>query len=1324
MGLRHKKAQAYPVFLWVILMLALTFAFIALKDSKRVCKDPTMPCYVASAPAVIGEKQTQVFYTLQDAESVKLFIDQAAKIAAEKSLEDVKYSCTYVEGLPEDYLDLEDNSSFCGVYIYPSWSTKTDLCLPNCTYAFASAFKNSLNEEFSKYYLATKIMLSSDYGFYSEQGPGYFTIKGVANEHVPLLSFPVAIRRAYESRPDAVTSAVVKSVPEPEDSTNKQSAQPTPSTLLPYKAVSKDYRHQKEVLTQPTITVNTKYFGMVPARDREEGKVTKVVLHHTGGGKPGGIANFWANNDGVPSAHYIIDKDGTIYYLIDESMRANHAGCRESGERPICRTYPPPATNEDSIGVEIINSGKASDKYTDAQYRSISQLLQDISRRYGFTADDSNVFGHYQITADNWDPSPNFDWSKIDLSDHQTYTQVASGGCSGLGSFGYSSDCNSPGTSGNQITAAATTLAPSDSPSENKSSSAMKPVDENQASGSYSFRPSFSVRVNKDLSDPLKTVKEWFELTWNACVTNATGCVQEKMEEYNEVEENPFTVNFARVCEPKPLDLFFETMESFEDCMGNGLAGCSCEVNFSRVYSSTNVSLLIESGRVTMKVLKDIGGVVIEEPVEGADYSLLQGGFLSTMDVRKLVLRFNSTGGFEKAEVHKLTRNADSYDEALLFEAPSLKLVKMIDPEGKNDQAEFTNDPNLPICLFKKDKFRLCAKPKMGRTDLFEVKFSMQTREKTAAEKALDRQKCEDIRIDVNALNVKPDSLVAGIAEYKGIDLMSVFSSIPIPALQLATTTISMADIVANLPQSQSGNLQVTVTSDDKNIMGYEVHCNDLPISLGSDYFRTNMPNSFALIESRARELEASARQATTLGGTFPYAAIIDRSGCRVPVPTTSGIVKNVPGALAVESGNMAQFTVAKCGGVNVLMDKLLKKDYCITIVPVDKDGNRREDCQVSNCAQFNSLFDLALKKLLETKLKDMTFVPAGVIPAELNPYVKIPDGNDLVSAAHGQGSLDFSNMINLQGIQGHYTGKMDLLAQQMNRDVTGTAFMAVLLGTDATKRQAVLSALSGQIKDQDARAIFNDIASGRSASGDVQAIALSRATAQMGDDQVAAAALNVVRTDDLRSGAFEAIRIESEREFQQASEQKKREVLVKAAESPGGGSVKSALATRALQSGCVSTPYATPRQTADCLSSSQLSQVYFQATSTEAGARSVLEAQMQETDPSRRRDLLTRAVETGDLEGTARAALLNEAINLPDSAKKDIIVTALNSNGNMDQLIQNQVARMIPTNNPDYLTALMQNRNVNALIGDQFEAQIQKSLNSFLTEQCRNLTN
>jgi N-acetyl-anhydromuramyl-L-alanine amidase AmpD len=131
------------------------------------------------------------------------------------------------------------------------------------------------------------------------------------------------------------------------------------------------------------------------------------------------------------SAHYLIDRQGTIYRLVKEQRVAYHAG---KGVLP----WPPYRTNtlnSSSIGIEMMNISTWEDMkmfvakatwekvakkdigFTDAQYQSLALLLADIRSRWPqIKFDRQHIIGHNTYAPKRrTDPGELFDWKRIGL---------------------------------------------------------------------------------------------------------------------------------------------------------------------------------------------------------------------------------------------------------------------------------------------------------------------------------------------------------------------------------------------------------------------------------------------------------------------------------------------------------------------------------------------------------------------------------------------------------------------------------------------------------------------------------------------------------------------------------------------------------------------------------------------------------------------------------------------------------------------------------------------------------------------------------------------
>lgn len=151
-----------------------------------------------------------------------------------------------------------------------------------------------------------------------------------------------------------------------------------------------------------SITNRLMSSGYAPSSGR---KIDTVILHSSynslGGDKysVSKIVDIYESY-GV-SAHYIIDRQGKIYRLVEEKNVSYHAGVSRV---PDGRTN----VNDFSIGIEIVNDDKG-DEYTDAQYKAVRALVDDLKQRYSV----KYVLGHDDIAPGRKSDPWNFDWDKL-----------------------------------------------------------------------------------------------------------------------------------------------------------------------------------------------------------------------------------------------------------------------------------------------------------------------------------------------------------------------------------------------------------------------------------------------------------------------------------------------------------------------------------------------------------------------------------------------------------------------------------------------------------------------------------------------------------------------------------------------------------------------------------------------------------------------------------------------------------------------------------------------------------------------------------------------
>lgn len=205
------------------------------------------------------------------------------------------------------------------------------------------------------------------------------------------------------------------------------------------KAVAKEELRKSKVLqTRIEVPVVKDFMQKFDFEPRKEAK-THVVLHFISNAavKPDNPYNYddirsiFTEYDVAP--HYMIDREGVIYYLLPENRIARHSG---KGELPGFPEYKD-HLNDFSIGIELMAIGTEAEMeammssedykkipqefigYTDAQYESLNLLLEDIlARNPKIKNDRTHIIGHEEYAhGRKSDPGSLFDWKKIIKSD-------------------------------------------------------------------------------------------------------------------------------------------------------------------------------------------------------------------------------------------------------------------------------------------------------------------------------------------------------------------------------------------------------------------------------------------------------------------------------------------------------------------------------------------------------------------------------------------------------------------------------------------------------------------------------------------------------------------------------------------------------------------------------------------------------------------------------------------------------------------------------------------------------------------------------------------
>jgi N-acetyl-anhydromuramyl-L-alanine amidase AmpD len=161
----------------------------------------------------------------------------------------------------------------------------------------------------------------------------------------------------------------------------------------------------------PAPAVYSHYLTINYTRGRP-GSVTAVILHVTQGDSAEGCLNWFANPASQVSAHYVIDRDGTIYCAVRErdTAWANGVLNRPNTTIPVVARWVEEGINPNVETVSIECAGYSSaqpsgdpalDGYSEAQFVSLAFLLPALGGRHALWLDGSDLFGHREIDGVN-----------------------------------------------------------------------------------------------------------------------------------------------------------------------------------------------------------------------------------------------------------------------------------------------------------------------------------------------------------------------------------------------------------------------------------------------------------------------------------------------------------------------------------------------------------------------------------------------------------------------------------------------------------------------------------------------------------------------------------------------------------------------------------------------------------------------------------------------------------------------------------------------------------------------------------------------------------
>ena len=175
-----------------------------------------------------------------------------------------------------------------------------------------------------------------------------------------------------------------------------------------YAATNRSYKKQvkalgKELRKRP-IAIDSALMGAQWAGTTNFSmrKPNFVIIHHTAQNSCEQTLTTFTLVRTQVSAHYVICKDGTVHHMLNDYLRAWHAGSGKWGNLTD--------VNSSSIGIELDNNG--FELFTEAQINSLLQVLKTVKKNYNIPT--ANFIGHADIApARKVDPNRFFPWQQL-----------------------------------------------------------------------------------------------------------------------------------------------------------------------------------------------------------------------------------------------------------------------------------------------------------------------------------------------------------------------------------------------------------------------------------------------------------------------------------------------------------------------------------------------------------------------------------------------------------------------------------------------------------------------------------------------------------------------------------------------------------------------------------------------------------------------------------------------------------------------------------------------------------------------------------------------
>lgn len=120
-------------------------------------------------------------------------------------------------------------------------------------------------------------------------------------------------------------------------------------------------------------------------------KIDMIILHHAASTDANGVVNLMVSGARQVSSNYVVGRDGTLYGVVPEELRAWTSGSSSDGGKGA-------AYDRRSVTFEVADeSYGGSWPISEASYETLAKTIADLHNRYGIPLDRDHIVGHREL---------------------------------------------------------------------------------------------------------------------------------------------------------------------------------------------------------------------------------------------------------------------------------------------------------------------------------------------------------------------------------------------------------------------------------------------------------------------------------------------------------------------------------------------------------------------------------------------------------------------------------------------------------------------------------------------------------------------------------------------------------------------------------------------------------------------------------------------------------------------------------------------------------------------------------------------------------------